>query len=204
MAAVAWGVTQLGGEALVALRLPNVLAGAGTALVTASLARRLGASGGAATVAALAVGWAPYYAFTFHHLNMNGFEVLLFAVFTRLALQAVEESAPRVWLGCGAALGLGMLAKYGIGLYAAAVAIGVVATSARRVPTSRGPWLAASVALALLSPHLVWQVQHGFPTLEFIQNARTDASVPNTGCRRRARGTIPTTCGGLDCGRAVW
>jgi hypothetical protein len=33
------------------------------------------------------------------------------------------------------------------------------------------PWITAAIALLLFSPHIVWQVAYGFPTLEFIKNA---------------------------------
>jgi hypothetical protein len=47
---------------------------------------------------------------------------------------------------------------------------GVVCTSARRHGSS--PWLWGGVALALLicAPHLVWQVQHSFISLEFLRS----------------------------------
>jgi hypothetical protein len=36
---------------------------------------------------------------------------------------------------------------------------------------TRGPWIAAAIALALFAPNVVWQATHGFPTVEFARNA---------------------------------
>jgi hypothetical protein len=77
-------------------------------------------------------------------------------------------------------LGVGLLNKYGIGLYAAAIAAGVLATSTRRVLRCPGPWLGMLVALLLFLPHLLWQLGHGFPTLEFIENAQTLKNLPTS------------------------
>jgi hypothetical protein len=45
------------------------------------------------------------------------------------------------------------------------LAVGLLITGPRDVLRSRWPWLAAAIALALWSPYLVWQAQHGRPQL---------------------------------------
>ena len=45
---------------------------------------------------------------------------------------------------------------------------------------TRGPWLAAAIALAIFTPHIVWQLAHRVPTLEFMRNATADKLVPHT------------------------
>src|SRR5262249_49190391 len=36
---------------------------------------------------------------------------------------------------------------------------------------TRGPWLAAALALAIWAPNIAWQAAHDFPTVEFARNA---------------------------------
>ena len=42
----------------------------------------------------------------------------------------------------------------------------------RRWLATRWPWLGALLALAIASPNLVWQMQEGWPSLEFYANAQ--------------------------------
>jgi hypothetical protein len=44
-------------------------------------------------------------------------------------------------------------------------------TPNRRLFLAPRVWLAAAIALLLFLPHMIWQVSHQFPTLEFIKNA---------------------------------
>lgn len=56
--------------------------------------------------------------------------------------------------------------------FGAAVAVAVVATPLRRELAKPWIWLGAAVALAIFLPNLIWQWQHGFPTLEDLRNVR--------------------------------
>jgi hypothetical protein len=49
--------------------------------------------------------------------------------------------------------------------------VGLILTPQRRWLQTPWPWCAGAIAVALFAPHLVWQIQHGWPTLEFMQNA---------------------------------
>jgi hypothetical protein len=52
---------------------------------------------------------------------------------------------------------------------AAGLAVGVLLTPARRWLASPWPWLGAALASLLFLPNLLWQAQHGFVALEFLQ-----------------------------------
>jgi hypothetical protein len=53
----------------------------------------------------------------------------------------------------------------------AGLGVGLVLTRHRRLLATPGPWISAAIALAIFAPTVAWQVQHGWPTLEFIRNA---------------------------------
>jgi 4-amino-4-deoxy-L-arabinose transferase-like glycosyltransferase len=79
------------------------------------------------------------------------------------------------WALVGLATGAAGLAKMTAGFLALGVALALVATpSLRRQWRRPGPWLAAALALAVLSPFLVWNATHGFATF-FKQGGRLEA-----------------------------
>jgi len=66
------------------------------------------------------------------------------------------------WMVCGAAVGLGLLSKYSMGVFVVSAVI--VLLTLRRL-FSWGPWLAAAVAFMVFLPNLLWNAAQGFPTL---------------------------------------
>jgi 4-amino-4-deoxy-L-arabinose transferase-like glycosyltransferase len=81
-----------------------------------------------------------------------------------------KSDNPRWWLGIGAAVGMGMMTKYTMAFLVVGIIVGVILTRARRYLTS--PWLWGGVALSLLivMPNLIWQIQHGFISLDFMSS----------------------------------
>ncbi len=80
-------------------------------------------------------------------------------------------------------LGLGLLNKTSMPWFGGGAALGILLTSHRRVLLTRGPWLAAALAGLLFLPHVVWQVQNGWPTLEFTSSEPP----PSGGAAERSR-----------------
>lgn len=83
------------------------------------------------------------------------------------------------WALAGLGLGLGMMAKY----TAAAAVIGALGylrfSAAQRPEGRRGPLLALAVALAALSPNLIWNAMNGFATIVHLgDNAEIGTSGP--------------------------
>jgi hypothetical protein len=74
-------------------------------------------------------------------------------------------------MALGLALGLGLLNKISVLWLGAGFLAGLLATRQRRWLATPGPWLAGGLALAIFTPHVAWQVEHGWPTLEFMRNA---------------------------------
>jgi len=66
------------------------------------------------------------------------------------------------WVVCGIAVGLGLLAKYSMGVF---VISALLVLLIQRRLLSWGPWIAAITALLIFSPNLFWNAVHGFPTL---------------------------------------
>jgi hypothetical protein len=149
-------------------------------------ARELGGRRAAQGLAAGAALIAPAILATTAFYSMNAFEPLIWlgaALILMRILREGEAKAPAgrrtlaPWLWLGALLGLGLLNKISVLLLGAGIAVGLAATPARRHFARPGPWLAAGLALAIFTPHLIWQARLGWPTLEFMANARAEKMV---------------------------
>ena len=166
------------GDGVWAIRLLPAAAGAALVFLTGALARELGGRRAAQTLAALAVLIMPALLVTTGFYSMNAFEPLVWLGALLLLVRALRGDGLAPWLWLGALLGLGLLNKISVLLLGAGLAVGLVATPARRAFATPGPWLAGAIALALFAPHLVWQQRHGWPTLEFMANAQAHKMIP--------------------------
>jgi hypothetical protein len=159
------------GESLIAVRLVSALAGAATVFLTGRIARELGGGRYAQALAALAVLVAPVFLGTDHHYSMNTFDTLLWTLAAFLTLRALASESPRDWLLLGVVLGLGLLDKISVMWLIAGLGAGILVSSQRRALLTPWPWCAIGIALVMFAPNIVWQVTHGWPTLEFMRNA---------------------------------
>lgn len=171
-------VRALLGDSIFALRLLPSLAGAVLVLISALLARALGGGRFAQLLAALAVAIAPINLALTGIYSMNAFDVLFWALLALVVVHLSKEGDPRWWLAFGALVGLGLLNKYSVLFFAAGIAIAVPLTPLRRHLRTPYPWLGALMAAVLFAPHVIWQVRHGWPTLEFIHNAQQHKIAP--------------------------
>jgi hypothetical protein len=165
------------GDSLFALRLVPAFLGAGTALVSGLVARELGGAAFAQALAALLVTAVPGYLGLFGYFSMNGIDVLVWAVAFWIAARLASGADPRLWLALGALLGLGLLNKLSVLWLGAGLVVACAATGWRRHLRTPWPWLGGAIAAAVALPHALWQLAHGWPTLEFMRNAATHKNV---------------------------
>jgi hypothetical protein len=159
------------GDSLVALRLLPAIAGAATVLVTGLIARRAGGGRFAQGLACMAAMLCPVLLGTAHYYSMNVFDQLLWTVAIWLLLVTLRESTVTRWTWLGIVLGLGLLNKISMLWLGLGLVAGLVLTPHRRVLQTGGPFLTAAIAGAMFVPHLLWQVQNSWPTVEFMHNA---------------------------------
>ncbi len=154
------------------LRLPFVLAFTGTAWLMFDLTRRLyGARAGVWALGALTL--APFFLVSAGSwLVPDGPLVLFLAATARLLVEIVFFAPTRarrtaLWLAAGVTLGLAGLSKYHAALFAVGAFVWLLATRRRRLLAEPGPWLAALVAGAVVSPVLVWNAENGWVSFLF-------------------------------------
>src|SRR5208337_3785083 len=161
---------EIFGPSLRGVRFFSALAQAIVVVLAGLMARELGGKRSAQIVAALAVAIAPVSLFSGAVLQYVAFDYLWWVLSAYFLIRLLRTEDPRWWLAVGAAIGMGMMTKYTMVFLVAGIAVGVLFTNARRYLKS--PWLWAGVALSLLIflPNLIWQIQHQFISLDFLQH----------------------------------
>lgn len=160
--------TQVFGVNIWLLRLPATIAAVGLVFLAASFARLLGGGRRPAIFAAIAAGIAPGLAGLTSHLTTSTFEPIAWTGAAFLLTRAIlrDQRSDLIWTGFLA--GTAMEAKWGIGVWLAALGIGALATPARRILLWWQLWLGVAISVALFAPNLIWQWRQGWPFFEVI------------------------------------
>lgn len=171
-------IRRLLGDSLPAIRVLPSLALAATVFVTGMITHRLGGTRWAIVIASLAVVAMPAYLVMGSFYSMNAFEIVLVAIILYLTTRMLDEENPRYWVAIGVLLGLGLELKHTMVVYAIAIVLGLVLAPSRRLLWNR--WFVWGIVCSflLLLPNLVWQILHGFPSLEFYRNAMVNKNIP--------------------------
>ncbi|MBS1707274.1 MAG: glycosyltransferase family 39 protein [Armatimonadetes bacterium] len=166
------------GDALWAVRLIGVVAGFLSVWVAGAVAKEYGGKTWAQGIAGLAVAASPTVLVVTHLYSMNGIDVLLWSLGALFFAKLSKRSTPALWMALGVVLGLGLLNKLSVLWLLAGLAVAIVATDRRKELRTPWPWLGFVTALLIASPFVYWQIQNGFPTLEFARNANDTKLTP--------------------------
>jgi hypothetical protein len=159
------------GDSKLAIRVWPALAAGGTVVAACGIARELGGRRWAQLLAGAATALAPGYLALFGILSMNAADVLLWALAFWTLARLLGRGQLSRWVPFGAVVGVGLLNKLSMLFLLAGLAVGLLVTRDWRHLRSRSLWTGALAAVALASPFLVWQLLHGWPTVEFMRNA---------------------------------
>jgi hypothetical protein len=164
------------GNTLAGLRALPALAFAVMVLLTASMARTLGADRRGQLAAAAATACCAEYLGAMHELTTTVPDFLCWTVALLLVTRLLASGDPRWWLAVGGAAGIGLAAKWNIGFLAAGLLLGFACTPAAR-PLLRSRYLAAGALLAALlaAPDFGWQAAHGWPNFAVFHALQQDA-----------------------------
>ena len=156
--------TDIFGTNPTAIRILPALAGGAIVVIAARLAALYGAGRTGRVLAALGMACAPVLMGACHIGNTTPYDLLAWAVVLLCVCTAILRDRPRLWLGAGAAAGIGLENEYLLTTLVGALVIGLLVTSAhRRVLATPWPWLGGLLALVIWSPNLAWQFEHGWP-----------------------------------------
>jgi hypothetical protein len=158
-------------DSLAGMRVIPLAAHLAVVWLTMRLARRLGGGGFAQALAGVGALTSLVYLGASHYYSMNALDLVLWLLAAMALLRALERERLSDWAWLGVAVGSGLLNKLSMLWCAGGLVLGVLVSGKRRVFATPGPWLAATIAAVLFAPHALWQVHHGWPTLEFMHNA---------------------------------
>jgi len=167
-----WIARHTLGTSLPALIFWPALAGAGRIVLTAVFARELCAGRFGITLAAALAATPGVWWVIDHQFAMNCLEPLLWGGLAYVVLRLIKTQNPKWWLAFGTIAGVGVLSKYSIVVFAAALLVGLLLTSHRKLLFT--PWILAggTIAFLIFLPNLIWNIQNHWPFLELMQNVR--------------------------------
>lgn len=180
---VAWVERAVLGDSLSAIRLLPALAGALTVFVAGLLTRAFGGGAFAQGIAALTTLISPLLLYTHTILSVNALDPLFWALAALLFIMIIDRrespepaggrSVGRLTALLGLTLGVGLQNKVSLLFLGFGLVAGMLLTSRRRFLIERWPYIAGAIAFLIFLPYILWQIPHGWPTLEFMHNAST-------------------------------
>ncbi len=159
------------GDSLFSIRFLPALLGAVMVYLTGIIVKELGGKRFAQILAALCVIVAPGYLALHGFYSMNVFDHVFWTVLILILIKIIKGHNSALWLLFGALAGLGLQNKFSVLFLLFGLAIGILFTKNRRWLADKYLWIGAGIALLLFAPHIIWQIQNGWPTLEFMANA---------------------------------
>jgi Dolichyl-phosphate-mannose-protein mannosyltransferase len=163
-------LTQFGGTHVWLLRLPGILAAIATVPLVVVFTQLLGGNTRAAWLAAVAYASATLVIAMSATLNTSSFEPFDFTLVAYFVTRAIVRNQPRMYWWAGLVAGCAFETRYGILMWAAAMAIGLAACGPRAVFRSRDLWIGIAIAAVIALPNIIWQAAYGFPFLELVRN----------------------------------
>src|SRR5437016_24051 len=162
---------MLGGS-LREIRFSVAIAGAVLVLLAVLLARELGGGKFAQFLSGFCALAAVAYLIEDGFLSMNAFEPRGWMACVLVLLRIARAGNSRLWLWFGLFAGLGLENKHSTLFFGLAVACAILLTPLRREFLKPWIWLGGLVALLVLLPNLIWEVQHNFATIELLSNVQ--------------------------------
>lgn len=162
---------------LVALRFLAVVAGAALIVLTALVARELGASTRAQAWAASGALLSPMFIGGNLMFQTVAFDELMWAMALLVLARVLRDEAPRWWLVLGLVIGVGLETKFTIAALPVAIFLALL-VSRREMLASPWPWIGAVISLALFVPNLAWQATHDWISVQYTLSHRGHTDGP--------------------------
>ncbi len=159
------------GDSIFALRLLPGLFGAATVFLSGLIARAMGGKLYAQITAALAALCMPIMLGMNSFYSMNSIDIFLWILGAYVTVQLIIKQQPQYWLLLGLVIGVGALNKISMIWFAFGVVVAVAATSERSWLRTVWPYLAGAISFIIFLPFIVWNIQHDYAHLLFVQNA---------------------------------
>jgi hypothetical protein len=160
------------GDSRVALRLLPVLSAALFVFLTGLMTRELGGKKFAIALASAAAAAPIGNFFLFNIYSMNFLDMISWQVCIFIIIRLIKTNDPKYLLIFGLAAGLGLQNKISVLFLCFGLAVGLLLTKERKYLKSKYLWFGAAIAGLLFLPYILWNMTNGWPTLEFMHNAK--------------------------------
>ena len=170
---------DLFGTSIAGFRFFASLAQAVSIILTGLMARAMG--GGVRAQVLAGASMVPYALGAGALMVYNSFDNICWILAAWSIVKLLRSEDARWWVAAGAAAGFGMLAKYAMAFFAAAIVAAFLVTDARRYLRSRWLWAGCAAALVIWAPNLVWEARHQFVSFDFLRSIHArDVSLGRT------------------------
>lgn len=169
-------IRLLFGDSVIALRILPVLGSGAVVFMTGLIARELGGGRFAMLLAAIAsfAHMGNFFLYSFY--SMNFLDQLFWLALIYIFIKIIKSDDPalhkKYWLLFGIIAGLGLQNKISVLFIGFAIFAGLVLTSHRVHFKNKYLWFGAGIAGVIFLPYIIWNMVNGWPTLEFMHNAR--------------------------------
>ncbi|WP_169811894.1 ArnT family glycosyltransferase [Nocardia grenadensis] len=167
---------ELAPDSLMALRIPAALAAVITIVLIGLIAREFGGDRRAQIFAAAIAASSVLVLASGHILSTATLDIAFATTLVFLVARLVRTGDRRLWAVAGIVLGLGLLNRVFLAVYAVIVLGAVFAMGPRKV--LRGRWLPVGVGLAavIAVPTVAWQAHNGWPQWQMATEISADNS----------------------------
>lgn len=157
----------LGYSVLAVRALPALFSGI-MVLLVAAISRELGGRDYAQILAGIGVVLAPLIMRAFSMFQPVYLDIFFWTLLFYWLVRFLNTSSDRYLYALGVTLGLGLLNKYLIALWAISALLALLLTSERKVFTRKALYVAFGISLLLFLPNILWQIGHDFPVLQHM------------------------------------
>ncbi len=163
--------TTIFGETIIGLRFMSGLFGAFTVLLSAKVAKEIGGGKYSQALAALSICFGLAFPALSSFFSMNPVDIMLCTLFLLVFLKTIRAPSPKKWITLGIISGFGLLNKYTFLVLGFSLLVSLIITKKWHILKSPWIYLSGLIGLLMFLPHILWEINNGWPTLEFMQNA---------------------------------
>jgi 4-amino-4-deoxy-L-arabinose transferase-like glycosyltransferase len=193
------------GTSLIGFRFFAAIACGLVTILTGLMAKSMGGHRQAMLVSAFAASIGGDIFFTGSFMSYMSFDLLCWVTVAWCVARLLRSGDARWWLGIGAAIGLGLMTKYTMAIFAVALVGAMLLTPNRRYFRSTWFWCGVALAFVIVAPNLWWQYQHHFVSLAWMRSihardirlGRADNFLLNQLWQTTNPGTVPLWLAGL-------
>ncbi|GHB88586.1 ArnT family glycosyltransferase [Persicitalea jodogahamensis] len=147
--------------------LPALFSGVMVLLVVA-ISRELGGRDYAQILAGIGVVLTPLAMRAFFMFQPVYLDIFFWTLLFYWLVLFLNTSSQQYLYALGITLGLALLNKYLVALWALSALAALLLTDDRKVFTRKAVYVAFGISLLIFSPNIIWQIQHDFPVLQHM------------------------------------